>query len=171
VINDALNSGQLQMPIPHSTNDFPVVQYADDTIMIMQADMEQVMHLKMLLDSFPISTGLKVNFNKSSMVSINVSEEKIDELADAFGCSIASMPFTYLGLSMGTTKPRMADLTPLMDRVERRLTACSSPLSYSGRLEMINSVLTPTVTNAMCSIKLPIGVIKNIDRIRKQCLG
>jgi hypothetical protein len=34
------------MPIPHSTNDFSVVQYADDTIMIMQADMEQVMHLK-----------------------------------------------------------------------------------------------------------------------------
>jgi hypothetical protein len=37
---------KLQMPIPHSTNDFSVVQYADDTIMIMQADMEQVMHLK-----------------------------------------------------------------------------------------------------------------------------
>jgi hypothetical protein len=170
VINVALNSGHLQMPIPHSTNDFPVVQYADDTILIMQADMEQVMHLKTLLDSFSISTGLKVNFNKSSMVPINVSKEKINELANAFGCSIASMPFTYLGLPMGTTKPRMADLTPLMDRVERRLTSCSSLLSYSSRLEMINSVLTPTVTYAMCSIKLPIGVIENIDRTRKQCL-
>jgi hypothetical protein len=103
-------------------------------------------------------------------VPINVSEEKINELADSFGCSIASMPFTYLGLPMGTTKPRIADLTPLMDRVERRLTACSSLLSYSGRLEMINSILTPTVTYAMCSIKLPIWVIENIDRIRKQCL-
>jgi hypothetical protein len=30
---------------------------------------------------------------------------------------------------------------------------------------MINSVITPTVTYAMCSLKLPIGVIENIDRI------
>ena len=65
---------------------------------------------------------------------------------------------------MGTTKPRMEDLTPLMDRIERRLSACSSLLSYTGRLEMINSATTPTVTYS------PIGVIDNIDRARKQCL-
>ena len=29
---------------------------------------------------------------------------------------------------------------------------------------MVNSVITPTVTYAMCSIKLPVGVIENIDR-------
>ena len=71
---------------------------------------------------------------------------------------------------MGMTKPSFEDLTPLMDRVERRLAACSSLLSYSGRLEMVDSVITPTVTYAMCSIKLPVGVIENIDRARKQCL-
>jgi hypothetical protein len=60
---------------------------------------------------------------------------------------------------MGTTKPRMEDLTPLMDRVERRLLSCSNFLSYSGRLDMVNSVITPTVTYAMCSFKLPVGVI------------
>jgi len=57
-----------------------------------------------------------------------------------------------------------------MDRVERRLTGCSAFLSFSGRLQMINSVLTPTVTYAMCSLKLPVAVIENIDRARKQCL-
>jgi hypothetical protein len=77
------------------------------------------------------------------------------------------MSFTYLGIPMGTTKPRMDDLTPLMDRIERRLNACSVYLSYSGRLEMVNTVLTSTATYAMCSIKLPVGVIENIDRIRK----
>jgi hypothetical protein len=80
------------------------------------------------------------------------------------------MPFTYLGLPMGNTKPHFADLTPLMDRVERKLVACSTFLSYTRRLEMINSVISSTVTYAMRSIKLPVGVIENIDRIRKQCL-
>jgi hypothetical protein len=71
---------------------------------------------------------------------------------------------------MGATKPHFADLRPLMNRVERKLVACSTFLSYTRRLDMINSVLSSTVTYAMCSIKLPAGVIENIDRIGKQCL-
>lgn len=47
-------------------------------------------------------------------------------LANTLGCRIGSFPFTYLGLPMGTTKPRVEDFTPLMDRIERRLSACSS---------------------------------------------
>lgn len=35
---------------------------------------------------------------------------------------------------------------------------------------MINSAITPTTTYAMCTIKLPKGVIENIDRAWKQCL-
>jgi hypothetical protein len=35
-------------------------------------------------------------------------------LARTFGCDIGSMPFTYLDLSMGTTKPKIEDLTPIV---------------------------------------------------------
>ena len=104
------------------------------------------------------------------MIPINVPDATLSTLALTFGCQIASMPFSYLGLPMGTTKPTMEDLTPLMDIVERCLSACYSLLSYSSRLEMVNSVITPTVTYALCSMKLPVGVIENIDRSRKQCL-
>jgi hypothetical protein len=80
------------------------------------------------------------------------------------------MSFTYLGLPMGTTKPRMENLTPIMDRVERQLSACSTWLSYSGRLQMVNSAITLITTYAMCTIKLSKEVIENIDRAHKQCL-
>ena len=136
----------------------------------MQADENQVRHLKSILEVFAQSTGLMVNYNKSLMFSINVAAHKMETLAAALGCQIGSLPFTYLGLPMGTTKPRMTDLAPMMDIVERRLPACSSLLSYIGRLEMINSVITPITTCAMCTIKLPIGVIENINKARKQCL-
>jgi len=94
----------------------------------------------------------------------------MEHLANTFGCSIGTFPFTYVGLPMGTTEPRMEDLTPMMDRVVRRLLGCATWLSYSGRLEMINTAITPIVTYALGTIKLPKGVIENIDRIRKQCL-
>ena len=64
----------------------------------------------------------------------------------------------------------MEDLTPLLDRMERKLHACSSFLSYSSRLQMINSSITPIATYVMCTIKLPAGVINSMDKIRKQCL-
>jgi hypothetical protein len=35
---------------------------------------------------------------------------------------------------------------------------------------MLNAAITPNTTYAMCRIRLPRGVIDNIDRIRKQCL-
>lgn len=104
------------------------------------------------------------------MLPINVSTEKLAHLASTFGYQVGTLPFTYLGLPMGTPKPRMEDLTPLMDRVERRLSACSTWLSCSGRLEMVNSTITPIATYAMCTIKLSKGVIDYINRARKQCL-
>ena len=114
-VNEAKLNGSLSIPIPYYNDDFPIVQYADDTILILEADLAQIMHLKNLLALFSVSTGLQVNYHNSSMVPVNVSDSKMPDLAAAFGCQIASMPFTYLGLPMGTTKPRLEDLTPLMD--------------------------------------------------------
>jgi hypothetical protein len=87
------------------------------------------------------------------MIPINVEEGKVSAWAADFGCQISSIAFTYLGLPMGTTMPRFQDLTPIIDRIETRFSACSSLLSYIGRLQMVNSVLTPTTTYIMCLIK------------------
>ena len=99
-----------------------------------------------------------------------ITLERMQHLASTFGCQVGTLPFTYLGLPMGTTKPKIEEFAPLLDRMEKKLSACSSLLSYSGRVEYINTVLTPTVTYAMCTFKLQKGVIQDIDRIRKQCL-
>jgi hypothetical protein len=134
VINEALQPGNFTMPIPHGSDNFPVVQYADDTVLLISADRQQILFLKNLLEQFAASTGLKVNYHKSYMIPLNVSDDKMQDFASAFGCQISSMTFTYLELPMGTTKPHFADLTPLIDRVERKLVAFSSYLSYTGRL-------------------------------------
>ncbi|WVZ90116.1 hypothetical protein U9M48_036446 [Paspalum notatum var. saurae] len=167
VINQAHQLGILALPIPQHGGSFPIVQYADDTLLVMQADARQLFYLKALLNSFSASIGLKVNFGKSSLVPINVSQDKMLVLSNTFGCQIGSLPFTYLGLPLGTTKPRIADFSPLNDKIERRLSACSVYLSYSGRLEMVNSVITPTVTYAMSTFKLHVGLIENIDIARR----
>jgi hypothetical protein len=80
------------------------------------------------------------------------------------------MAFTYLGLPLGTTKPTIQDFSPLLTRIERRLSGISKFLSYDGRLIMVNSVLSALPTFYMCSLKLPPQVMKQIDIYRKHCL-
>lgn len=87
----------------------------------MKADASELLCLKDLLNKFAESTGLKVNFHKSLILPINISDSKMLELAAVLGFQIGSMPFTYLGgLPMGTTKSKFEDLMPTIDRVKRR---------------------------------------------------
>jgi hypothetical protein len=59
-----------------------------------------------MLNGFALSTGLTVNVHKSSMDPINVTDETMKDLAAAFGCQVAFMPFTYLVLPLGTARPQ-----------------------------------------------------------------
>ena len=65
--------------------------------------------LKAILNTFAESIGLKVNYSKSMMVPMNVSEQRLQHLANTFSCSTGSLPFTYLGLPLSLTKPTVAD--------------------------------------------------------------
>ncbi len=55
------------------------------------------------------------------MIHINVPKGDKEILAGTFGCKTDSMSFTYLGLPVGTSKPRIVEFAPLIDQVERRL--------------------------------------------------
>lgn len=67
------------------------------------------------------------------MMAINVEDSVLQQLAQGFGCQVGTLPFTYLGLAVGTTKPSIQELSPIVHRLERRLTAtsCFLELDYS----------------------------------------
>jgi hypothetical protein len=169
-VNDLLRHGLIQRPIDTYDNDFPIIQYADDTLLIVHADRAQLLVLKDVLHKFSLSTGLKINYNKSQMVPINVLEDLLNDLATVFGCQIGSMPFTYLGLPLGTTKPRIIDLMPLACRLERRLACSSCFLSQGAHLQLINSALASMPLHFLCSLQLQVGFTNQMDRILRQCL-
>jgi hypothetical protein len=100
LMNKAKDMNLIQLPISLSyTSDFPIQQYADDRLIVMEGCPRQLFFLKSLLQSFATYTGLKVNYFKSMIVPINVAENKMKLLARTLGCSIVTMPFTYLGAS------------------------------------------------------------------------
>jgi hypothetical protein len=109
IINKARQQGLLQLPLTANCGqDFPIVQYADDTLLILEACPRQLFFLRAVLNSFATSTGLKVNYNKSSMYPINVCAAWLEILARTLNCHTGSMPFTYLGVPLGLSKPRIS---------------------------------------------------------------
>jgi hypothetical protein len=170
-INHEYAMGNLHPPFPQDSNiPFPVVQYVDDTILVMQANEEQLILLKEILHKVTLSSGLIVNYHKSCLVPINISQEQAGSLASTFGCSVGTFPSTYLGLPLGLTKPLVKDYAPLICRIERRLSASSLFLSHVGRLQLVNSVLSSLPTYYMCTLKLFFTIIEIIDKHRKNCL-
>jgi hypothetical protein len=163
MINRAKDMNLMKLPIPlQSSSDFLVIQYADDTLVIMEGDPRQLIFLKTLLQNFSGSTGLKVNYNKTMMLPINISEDRLEHFARTFGCTKGSFPFTYLGLPLGLTKPKIQDYLPLVNKCERRLGGISSMLNQAGRLQITNAVLSALPTYYMFSLELPKAVIKQM---------
>jgi hypothetical protein len=99
------------------------------------------------------------------MVPINVPVEDSAQLAIDFGCQIGVMPFTYLGMPLGTTKPRIINLMPLSCRLERRLACSSNFLSQGARLQLINSALASMPLPFLCSLKLQQGFTSHLDSV------
>jgi hypothetical protein len=96
----------------------------------MKASQRELCILKGLLESFSQSIGLRVNYKKTSLVPLNLPLETTQLLAGVFGCNLESLPFTYLGLSLSTTKPQVEHYGPIMTKVERRLMATSTFLTH-----------------------------------------
>lgn len=136
----------------------------------MPVEESELLALKDILAVFASSTGLGVNYEKSFIVPVNVSDGRMSELAQALGCHVGSMPFTYLGLPLGLTKPVVYEFMPVLTRVERHLMGISRMLTYAGRLVLVNSIYTALPTFFMCSLKIPLEVLDQLEKYSKHCL-
>ena len=93
ILTEAMRNGLISAPIhTNSDQDFPVIQYAYGTVLVMQANAAQLHQLKNLLMYFSTFTGLRVNYEKSVIVPINTTNDKMLELANIMGCKVGSLP-------------------------------------------------------------------------------
>jgi hypothetical protein len=91
-------------------------------------------------------------------------------LTSTLNCQIGSLPFTYLGLPLGDLQPKFPDWLSLITRIHNSIFSTSKLLCQGGKLQLDNSVLTSFLTYYMCTLKLPMRVVKQIDKYRRICL-
>ncbi|MCH85394.1 LINE-1 reverse transcriptase like [Trifolium medium] len=147
------------------------LQYADDTLCIGEASIENLWTLKAILRGFELVSGLKVNFSKSCVMGVNVSNDFI-RLASAFlNCRVGSVPFKYLGLPVGANPRRASTWEPLLEAFRQHLGVWGNKyVSLGGRIVLLNAVLNAIPIFYLSFIKIPVVVWKKVRRIQREFL-
>lgn len=101
--------------------DVAILQYADDTILLFQDDLEQARNAKRILIMFQIMSGLKINFHKSEMVRVGMEHDKIKLFEEIFTCGRGSFPIKYLGIPVDEKRLKNSDWNPLVGKMEKRM--------------------------------------------------
>jgi len=97
----AKNCGQFRGLVPNLVDDgLSILQYADDTVLFMEDDLDEAKNLKLVLIAFEKLSGLKINFHKSELFCFGAANNHGLEYKRIFGCVEGSFPFRYLGIPM-----------------------------------------------------------------------
>lgn len=175
LIKRAKDVGSLNGVVPHLVDDgLSILQYADDTIIFLEHDLQQAKNLKLILSVFEKLSGLKINFHKSELFCFGQAKECYDQYSNIlysniFGCKLGSFPVKYLGIPMHFRKPSNKDWKVIEERIEKKLSSWKGKhLSVGGRLVLINSVLSSLAMFMISFFEIPKGVLQKINYYRSR---
>ena len=121
-------------------NGIALLQYADDTILCLQDDLENAQNMKLLLYLYEGMSGLKINFGKSEVIMVDQDLEKSITFSEMFNCDVGKWPIKYLGVPVSGSRLRVADWLPLVEKINKRLDGWKgASLSIGERLTLLNA--------------------------------
>ncbi|GKU89920.1 hypothetical protein SLEP1_g3989 [Rubroshorea leprosula] len=148
-----------------------LLQFADDTIIMGRADAENIRMVKDVLRWFELMSGLRINFNKSSIYGYNVLERWLKGSTGMLRCGVGQTPFLYLGLPIGSKSGSKKVWEPMVNKFRAKLAVWkATTLSFGGCLTLLNSVLSTLPIFYMSLFLLPKSVLVELISIQRRFL-
>jgi hypothetical protein len=139
-------------------------QYANDILLFLRHNYVDAAYLKWVMIYFEQISGMKINYNKSDMVPINLDEGETLEYSKIFCCKVGAFRFKYLGAPLHHEKLRKEDIQPVVDKVINRIPGWKGRLlSYGDRLVLLKACLPSIPIYLMSLIKFPKWTIEAIN--------
>jgi hypothetical protein len=108
--------------IPHLVDGgLSILQYANDTILFIEHDLEKARNLKLILAAFEQLSGLKINFHKSELFCFGDAQETATSYAELFGCGQGQFPIRYLGIPIHYRRLTIIKWKAVQERLQKRL--------------------------------------------------
>jgi hypothetical protein len=91
--------------------------YADDVVMFLQLDRNELLLIKEILRIFGVASGLVTNIRKSSATPIRCQEHDLEVVQDTLPCSVVNFPCKYLGLPLSVRKLSKSEFLLLIEKI------------------------------------------------------
>ncbi|KAL9660817.1 hypothetical protein QQ045_025635 [Rhodiola kirilowii] len=131
--------------------------FADDCILFVKADVDNVLKLKKVLREYEAVSGQQINYGKSEMfVGDNVSMERARCFGGILGVRVVECIDKYLGLPVSLNGRKTALLNFIEDRMWKRVNGWKEKLlSVAGKEILIKSVVQAIPIYALSCFKMP----------------
>ncbi|KAL0308169.1 UNVERIFIED_CONTAM: Retrovirus-related Pol polyprotein from type-2 retrotransposable element R2DM, partial [Sesamum angustifolium] len=110
-----------------------------------------------------------VNPQKSQIILSKAVQQDKQQMIDVLGFQEGFLPVRYLGVPLISSRLKIADCKPLIDKLDSRIAGWSHlNLSFAGRAQLIQSVLSTLHSYWASVFILPKGIIKILEaKLRK----
>ena len=125
--------------------------------------MENIKAIKAILRAFEMVSGLKINFAKSNFGAIGMPESWKQNAANFLNCCLLTIPFVYLGITIGANSRKCQTWDLIIQKCERRLAKWKQRNTSLGRrVTLIQSILTSIPIYFLSFFKVPRRVVEKL---------
>ena len=148
-----------------------LLQFADDTLFLCEAKAQNAQTLKVILRSFELALGLRVNFSKTKFGGLGLDASLLKVFSNTQNCKHMDVPFVYLGMPIGGN-PRLKQFwQPMIENVNSRLAKWKGKLiSMAGRVCLIKFVLFSLPLYYLSFYKMPKYVSNKLLKVQRNFL-
>ncbi|GKD58971.1 hypothetical protein Tco_1296480 [Tanacetum coccineum] len=153
--------------LANSGKNISLLQFADDALFFGEWSSANASNLINIPRCLEMGPGLKINLDKSCLFGVGIPVSEVISVASSLGCAHGTIPFMYLGLSVGRRMRLIDGWQGIINRLRDRLSLWEAKsLSVRGRLTLIKSVLGSLPIYYLSLFKAPLSVIKTLEAIR-----
>ncbi|KAL0284767.1 UNVERIFIED_CONTAM: putative mitochondrial protein [Sesamum calycinum] len=141
--------------------------FPDDTMVFCPATLSTVQAVRLVLDTYKLASGQKINLHKSSAVfSRNTPRDTRQNLVTVLGIRLENKHEVYLGLPALAYRFKKALFAALKDRIWKRVQGWQEKsLSQAGKTILIQAVVQAIPSYAMSYFKLPKSLLQEFQAL------
>ncbi|KAJ0935111.1 putative RNA-directed DNA polymerase [Helianthus annuus] len=141
------------------------VTFADDLFIFVNADVVSTKIIRDALNRFSKVSGLIPNMMKSTVFFGNVPQAIKREILSIMPFQEGALPVRYLGVPLISSKLSYKDCKVLVEKMEKKIDNWTTKsLSFAGRLQLVNSVLSAMHIYWATVFLLPARIVTDLEK-------
>lgn len=139
---------------------YRLLDFVDDTFLVCDGSWSNLWALKSILKGFEMVSNLKINTWKNCLYGVEIKDSFMNVVAQFLAFKKESLPFKFLGLTVGENHRRVSFWKPIISYFKTRLSPYNGRLlSIGGRVTLINFVLMDLLIRHLSFFKAPAKVV------------